>query len=347
VLVYHVTPDAALEPAAEIALQGRPVAMAAAGDLLVILQRPPGDDKHLGPGWWEAVRLDGERRGLRVPAGYYPDDLAVTPDGRFVLVLNSGQAEGDRKKPLPGLDVYPTPRNLEADRPDSVGHLSLEPKDDADRLILSASGMRGVITLPKARQAVALDLTSPEDPRVAGRSELPDAAAPYLSRSEDGDCIVMPTVAEHEAVAIEAPADRHPTGKPDLPAGCLVYTMPEDSALELARSTPRLTLGRFPLKGPLNLGGTRPSGLAFCAERSLIAVATKPGTVHLVSIRSRLETDGQVPQTFAPEVGLERPTYDRPLALLRCAASSGWPPWSAQPSGIVPILVSTMAGLAP
>ncbi|HKI18528.1 MAG TPA: acyl-phosphate glycerol 3-phosphate acyltransferase, partial [Isosphaeraceae bacterium] len=51
------------------------------------------------------------------------------------------------------------------------------------------------------------------------------------------------------------------------------------------------TLGQFPLKGPLNLGGTRPTGLSFSADRGLLAVATKPGTVYLISIRSRLETE--------------------------------------------------------
>ena len=103
VLLYDVTDTASLTLKAEIALEGRPVAMATAGQRLVVLQRPPGDDKHLGPGWWESFRFDGSRSASRVQAGYYPDDLAVTPDGRFLLVLSSGQAEGDKKKPLPGL----------------------------------------------------------------------------------------------------------------------------------------------------------------------------------------------------------------------------------------------------
>ena len=97
---------AKLKLTAEIALEGRPVAIATPGQRLVILERPPGDDKHLAPGWWETFSLDGSSRGARVPAGYYPDDLAVTPDGRFLLVLSSGRAEGDKKKPLPGLDVF-------------------------------------------------------------------------------------------------------------------------------------------------------------------------------------------------------------------------------------------------
>jgi glycerol-3-phosphate acyltransferase PlsY len=71
----------------------------------------------------------------------------------------------------------------------------------------------------------------------------------------------------------------------------LVFTRSEQSVLELAQVSPRCTIGQFPLKGPLNLGGTRPSGLAFCLERGLLAVATKPGTLHLISIRSLIATE--------------------------------------------------------
>ncbi len=34
-----------------------------------------------------------------------------------------------------------------------------------------------------------------------------------------------------------------------------------------------------------------PTGLCFSAERGLHAVATKPGTVYLISVRSRLESE--------------------------------------------------------
>jgi len=293
VLLYDVTSQAHLDPGSEISLDGRPVAIAMAGDRLVVLQRPAGDDKHLAPGWWESFSLGGKSTGPRVPAGYYPDDLAVTPDGRFLIVLNSGQAEGDKKKPLPGIDVFQAMPDGEAesDSPRPIGHLSLEPEDDADRLFVSASGSRVLVTLPKAKQAVAIDLTDPADPRPAGRTELAQADAPYVSFSPDGDWIIMPTAQASEAVAIQRSASSvdDPSSPPAV--GYLVYTRPDDSAVELAQASPVQTLGQFPLKGPLNLGGTRPTGLSFSADRSLLAVATKPGTVHLISIRSRLESE--------------------------------------------------------
>ena len=42
-------------------------------------------------------------------------------------------------------------------------------------------------------------------------------------------------------------------------------------------------VGRFPLLGPFNLGRTRPTGLAYSPERSLIAVATRTGSIHVVA----------------------------------------------------------------
>ena len=294
VLLYDVTSQGHLDPAAEIALDGRPVAIAMAGDRLAVLQCPTGDDKHLGPGWWETFSLEGKSTSPRIPAGYYPDDLAVTPDGQFLIVLNSGQAEGDKKKPLPGIDVFQVASDTEADPQRPIGHLSLEPEDDADRLFVSASGSRALVTLPKTKQAVAIDLTDPDKPRAAGRTELAQANAPYVSISPDGDWIIMPTLEPSEAVAIGCSAPVDDSTAPPA-AGYLVYTRPDDSALELAQASPVQTLGQFPLKGSMNLGGTRPTGISFSPEKGLIAVTTKPGTVYLISLRSRLGSDTEPP----------------------------------------------------
>ena len=169
-----------------------------------------------------------------------------------------------------------------------VSHLDLEPGDDADRIICSASGARALITLPKAKQAVAIDLSRPESPRLAGRAELSDARTPRVSLSPDGDWILMPTTNEAESVAfglVEA-LDRPQPYSSD--AGYLLCTVPDESVMELVQTSPQRILGRFPLKGPLNLGGTRPSGLALSIDRGLIAVVTKSGTVHLVAIQSRI-----------------------------------------------------------
>ncbi len=52
--------------------------------------------------------FDRDGQADRLPAlkaGFYPDDLAASPDGRLVFVLCSGRSEGDEKKPLAFLEV--------------------------------------------------------------------------------------------------------------------------------------------------------------------------------------------------------------------------------------------------
>jgi glycerol-3-phosphate acyltransferase PlsY len=289
VLLYRVSSAATLEPASEIALEGRPVAMAALSDRLMVLQRPTGDDKHLGPGWCDVFDLDGNPFGSRIAAGYYPDDLAVTPNGRLLLVLSSGRGEGDSKKPLPCIEIIELPPASSGNPLRSIARLDLEPADDPERLFVSASGRRALITLPRGRQSVAIDWSVPDAPRLAGRRELAESQCPYVSFSPDADWIVMPSLPACDAVALESPGSQPGASDMRSSVGYLVYTRPEESVLEIVQSSPLVTLGRFPIKGPLNLGGTRPSGLALCAERGLLAVTTKPGTVHLISIRSRLE----------------------------------------------------------
>jgi glycerol-3-phosphate acyltransferase PlsY len=288
VLFYKVTEKDRLEPISEANLEGRPVAIAPWNGSLAVLERPAGDDKHLRPGWWQVFKLDAASCGPCVPAGYYPDDLAVTPDGCFLLVLSSGRAEGDAKKPLPGLDVFAatsrekSTSGKQSDVPRPIGHVDLEPGDDAERIIVSASGSRALITLRRSRQGVAIDLSLPEAPALTGRTELA-AANPYLSVSPDGDWIVMPGL-EGATAAVLTDSD---AGSP----GYLITTRPDDSTVELYRAWPHAVLGRFPIKGAFNLGGSRPTSLAVCPERRLIAVTTKPGAVHLISFRSRLEVD--------------------------------------------------------
>ena len=69
-------------------------------------------------------------------------------------------------------------------------------------------------------------------------------------------------------------------------------TSPHPGFLELFQTEPRQSLGRLPLKGPLNLGRTRPTGLAYARERGLLAVATRSGTIHMVEMVPRIRSTG-------------------------------------------------------
>jgi hypothetical protein len=72
-------------------------------------------------------------------------------------------------------------------------------------------------------------------------------------------------------------------GEPDYWA----LTLPFDSGVALlpASSNPDQPLSSLPLKGRANLASTRPLGIAYCADRALLAVANRSGgSIHLVSL---------------------------------------------------------------
>jgi acyl-phosphate glycerol 3-phosphate acyltransferase len=285
VLTYRVGHDATLALAATIGVEGRPVAIAIVGGDLAVLQRPVNDAKHLGPGWLDLFTLDGEEAGSRAEAGYYPDDLAVTPDGALLMVLSSGRAEGDADKHAPGLAVFAARDLRTSPAPEAVGRVTFEDGDDLERLTLSHLGVRGLATLAGSDQAVALDLADPAAPKVAGRMDLSRAEAAYISTSEDGDWMLIP--GGGEAVAVPG----LPDGREAEAAKYLLTAPAGSSDLHLLQVEPPASLGRFPVLGPLNLSGAEPAALAFHPGRRLIAVATRPGTVHVVRMASRLEAE--------------------------------------------------------
>jgi glycerol-3-phosphate acyltransferase PlsY len=290
IVVYRIENEGKLEQIREIELEGRPVALATIGQAFVVLESPSGDQRHVEPGWWETFDCDGNRRGGRRLAGFYPDDMAVTPDGKLLLLLSSGQAEGDAKKPLPALDVVAVDLKTEASR--FVGRITFDPTEDPCRLSLSASGHCAAVLLDKTNETLAIDLTAPDSPRLIGRTKPSGADSPYVSYSPDSDWIMMPVASQSEGIAIappgggkEEPSDGASTPRQHMPY--LVCTRHRDSVLELFQTEPRCSLGRLPLRGPLNLGRTRPTGLAYAPDRGLFAVATRSGTIHLVKIDRR------------------------------------------------------------
>jgi len=297
VVLYQVEPRGKLALIKEIELEGRPVALGTLSDRFVVLECPSGDQKHIEPGWWETFDLDGNRIGGRNLAGYYPDDLAVSPDGNYLLLLSSGRAEGDPKKPLPALEIVAADLNAGPSR--LVGRLEFNEADGPMRMTLSASGRNAAVLLAKTNQTVAIDLSEPASPRLIGRTRPSGADVPYVSHSPDADWIMMPVASQSEAVAIESPqTESQPaTGNESAPAGHALYlacTRQRDSVLELCQTEPFYSLGRIPLMGPLNLGRTRPTGIAYSPRVGLLAVGTRSGTIHLIELVPRVgSTDAQ------------------------------------------------------
>jgi len=287
VLVYGVGRDDTLDLRTTIAVEGRPVAIAASVDRVAVLQRPVNDAKHLGEGWLDVYDLDGTRIGDRIEAGYYPDDLALTPNGRHLLILASGRGEGDASKHAPALTIFKVSDGLGSEAA-PVGRVEFADGDDPDRLTLSHGGSRALVSLAHVSEAVAVDLADPAGPSVAARIDLGGTSEPYVSGSEDGDWMVIRASGDHEAVGIASRADSEP-GAPGDEASYLIVARPEDSTLHVVQVEPTALVGKFPVMGPMNLGGAEPSALAFCEGRRLLAATTKPGTVHLIRFESRLD----------------------------------------------------------
>ncbi len=301
VIIYGVTPQKKLETIKEIELPGRPVAVAALADRFLVLERPPGDERHVQPGWWDVFDLDGNRVSGRHLTGYYPDDMAVTPDGKYLLVITSGRGEGGPKKPLPALDVVALDREAKPSR--VAGRLEFDPSDDLDRLSLAASCRAAVVLLPRTRQTAAIDLSLPESPRLIGRFPVGQSDAPYISYSRDDDWILMPVISHSTAVAIERPRNPGETKTRDghltAPhADFLVCARQDESVLEMLQISPRSSLGRLPLRGSFNMGRTRPTGLAYSPQCGMLAIATRSGAIHLIEVQPlgaiRLERNPQL-----------------------------------------------------
>jgi glycerol-3-phosphate acyltransferase PlsY len=301
-VVYQVEPPGRLTLLREIELEGRPVALATLLDRFVVLQRPAGDQRHVEPGWWETFDFEGNHIGARHLAGYYPDDLAVSPGGKSIILLSSGRAEGDPQKPLPALELVATDPAGGATR--VLGRLNLDVTQDPARLALSVSGRFAAVLLAKTNHTVAIDLSIPASPSLIGTTKPSAADVPYVSYSEDDDWILMPVASQSEAVAIASPDHEQGVSSdvattPVPSALYLACARHHDSVLELFHVRPLRSLGRLPILGPFNLGRTRPTGLAYSPERGLLAVATRTGNIHMVQLLSRARSRGADPTPIA------------------------------------------------
>jgi glycerol-3-phosphate acyltransferase PlsY len=288
VVIYGVDPVGKLVRPLTVPLDGRPVALAVAGNRFVVLQRPPGDRCHLEPGWFEVLDREGNRIGSKIPAGDYPDDLAFSPDRRTLYVLSSGRGEGGPRKPLPRLTAFRPDPNLTAFVP--VGHVEFKASDDPARLQISRAGTLAVVSRINSQTASAFDLSDPGHPRMIEESPLPNPEAPTLSLSpENGDAIILPARNESEGVAIDLLSPNKDGSSPPF----LARTSPEDSTIEINQPMARTAIATFPLRGKLNLGRAHPSGIAYSRNGRLIAVSTRTGAIHLIAIESR--TDERTP----------------------------------------------------
>ena len=297
VMLYRVTAGNGLDLVGDMELGGRPVALATTLDRLYVLVRPNNDARHVEEGWWQAFDLAGLPIGSKFLTGFYPDDLAITPDGRHALVLTSGRGEGGDHRPMPALSVYDI---ASMDGPKRLGRLDFDEKgDDPSRLALTDDGTRAAVSIQGTRSIAWIDLARIEEPRLITRrwwakGSNPDAlrfdpsggllavdeaeeALWYQGHPEDDPLVTTIEGGAGEALAIP--------GRP----GYWAFSLPFDSGIGFLPAAfnrdypPPPT--RLPIKGRANLAPTRPLGLAYDANRALLAVANRSGgSIHLVAL---------------------------------------------------------------
>ena len=71
------------------------------------MQRPPGDDRHIKPGFFEVFDVFGARLAGPIEIGWDPDDISIVQrDGKlYALALLSGNAEGEDNRPNPSVKI--------------------------------------------------------------------------------------------------------------------------------------------------------------------------------------------------------------------------------------------------
>ncbi len=269
VVLYKVDRASGFQLDHDVVFDGRPVALATTSDRIYVLARPLADARHLETGWLEAIDFDGRPVGSKVRVGFDPDDIAVSDDGRHLLVLTSGSAEGETNRPAPALEI------LDRATMRVVGSLKFEgPRDDPARILLERGAPRAAITIRGSDEVARVDLSDVAHPRIVSRAPLPPEEA--LLEADSNAALTTPLIVhpEREAAGVRC--------GPNL-AAFLVETLPHGSGIAIKPLTPGTKRTILTLRGAFNFGPIRPTGLDWSPERGLIVVSDRAGGAHLIA----------------------------------------------------------------
>lgn len=288
-------------------LQGRPVGLRALGDKIVVLQRPPGDDRHVKPGFFEVFDRDGNRQGEPVEVGWEPDQVEfVNRDGKtYALILFSGAAEGESNRGAPSLVFARFDQEMLTF--EKLGQVEFE-TDGEDPLhftpvVETADGVtkaRALVTFGRKPGAAWVDWTDPAAPKRLVRHGWPEGAGEasrdFVDRA-NRRVLSLPT--DPSRFAVSFPFDG---GAPSTVS--ISKPQPAQGAGPNARDIRFLAIdhdkgkiGRFgtrlgvyfetPLKGPYGFGAVRLTDLAVfeAANGRLLKVAAidRAGGLHWIA----------------------------------------------------------------
>ena len=281
-MIYRVDENDQLDLVRDVTLSGQPIAVRAASERFVVLTRPSGDQRHIKSGSIESFDFRGDPIGSAVEVGFYPSDLALVDNGATAIALTLGRSEGDAGLPRPAMAVV----DLFGSRVVSRLEFSKD-GDQPARIMVSSTEKNLAVSLLGANEVAAIDLADRKSPRLIGRSPLPPRTLPYPSVSGD-EWILMPVASDREVAVFSMPG----LSEADGPLSRILLSAgPDDSTLEVSKMGVSHPFGQFPLRGAANLGAIRPTGIACSNERSLIAVTSRSGGVHLISVK--LNTRGE------------------------------------------------------
>lgn len=294
-LVYQREQGSEAASPKEIELQGRPLALASCPEGFAVLEQPPGDEKHLRPGWISVFRANGESLG-RFEIGHYPRDMKILPGERRAVVTLAGSSEGGEKHPAPSLRVIDWTEDFQVGVRGRSEFSS--PRDDPVRLALTPDGKAAAVALGMTNRVVWLDLADP-DQIITRASRQVTAPGPIAFVSNES---LLVATQDHGLLRFDSP-DAPPVA---LPIGDEVGEMialdpsGSDWVVSLSRRSELAVLdpfaprvkGRLKLKSTWNLGGIRPLGLAFDHDYGRIAIANRAGgSVHLVRVDTNRAPD--------------------------------------------------------
>jgi hypothetical protein len=217
-------PGSVPQPLKEIDLEGRPLRLVPYQDNVIVLQRPPGDDRHIKPAFIEVFSAEGEKVAGPVEIGWEPDDLAlVERDGRlYGLILLSGNAEGEDNRPNGSVNLVEIdPKSFQV-KEISAAEIPDVKKLNQDPLRIVAGRFKtenqaekhlAMVTLGRQGAVRRLDWTDPTKLQWGEAISLPDAAEPVgAALDATGKYLVTADSKTGQAIAL-ALNDADPTKK--------------------------------------------------------------------------------------------------------------------------------------
>jgi len=212
--LWQTRPDRAPLPLKTIELEGRPQRLVSFGDKVIVVERPPGDDRHIKPGFMEVFDAEGQRIGEPVELGWEPDDLVLSErDGRlYGLILLSGNSEGEDNRPNGSVRVVEIDPNSFQIKEISSAEIPEVKKLNQDPLRIASASIKSesqaekhvaMITLGRSGAVRRLDWTNPASPVWGEELKLPEEAEPVGAAIDaTGHHLVTASSKTGQAVAI-------------------------------------------------------------------------------------------------------------------------------------------------